>query len=296
LLVEDNVLFKVRALDFPHAQENIHSLGSQPISLQSLIMMQTQLGGFEKKLLEIVIARIFLEVCEGPWLMQNWGKESFQFFSELSDRETIDLNKPYITADFQYEPNEDDSDLFDISHSHPSILALGILLLEIEMGLPIETLWNPEDLINGRPNVNTNHTTAKTLLKSKKWQQRICKPSRNAIQACLECKFLRADSKSIDEEWAQKLYNNVIVPLESELFSCFPDQISEISCGSLLRIPENILATRGSVADTLLIHKPEVPIAKLEPSTIQLKGSIGSVSVGSASIYSENFFSLTTSL
>jgi hypothetical protein len=245
LLVENDVLYRVRPIDFRHAQSNDHYFESVPISLETLLL-KSELGGFEKKLLEIIITRIFLEVCEGPWLRQKWGKESFHFFPEACNKK-IDLNKPYITADLEYDSDEGNPDSFDMSHSHPSILALGILLLEIEMGLPIESQWQKEDLIGGKlPNVNTNHTTAKTLLNSKKWKRRICQPSRNAIQACLECGFLRPDSTFLDEEWTQNIYKSVVEPLQRELFACFPDELSEILGGSFLNLHEDFLPARVS--------------------------------------------------
>jgi hypothetical protein len=270
-------LYRVRPIDFRHAQTNDHYFESAPISLETLLL-KTELSGFEKKLLEIIITRTFLEVCEGPWLRQKWGKESFHFFPEACNKK-IDLNKPYITADFEYDSDEGDPDSFDMSHSHPSILALGILLLEIEMGLPIESQWQKEHLIGGEvPNVNTNHTTAKTLLNSKKWKHRICQPSRNAIQACLECGFLRPDSTFLDEEWTQNIYKSVVEPLQHELFACFPDQISEILGGSFLSIQEDSVAARART-DNSEIRTTNSASNHSDFSTSQPKVVCASVSV-----------------
>ncbi|KAL8750455.1 MAG: hypothetical protein Q9184_006418 [Pyrenodesmia sp. 2 TL-2023] len=102
-------------------------------------------------------------VKAGLWLGTRWGKRQISFFYAAAD--TIDNQRPYIATSF--DGNDQAVADFSLFHHNGSMLALGILLIEIHTGKPIETYRTPKDLSNGTEvNANTDWTVADRVVKS----------------------------------------------------------------------------------------------------------------------------------
>jgi hypothetical protein len=173
----------------------------------------------EKRILAVVIAHAVLNFCESPWLDGDWDKRHISFYGHPTGNGGLDFTRPYLSTDFQ-DPTQASNDqaVFLTLHRSPAILALGILLLEIELCEPIESHWAEEDLDNGQPNFNTNLTAAERLLE--KSVDEIYESYRTAIEACLNCDFgLLEDETSLENEsFRQQVYENIVAPLEEELW------------------------------------------------------------------------------
>lgn len=73
--------------------------------------------------------------------------------------DTIDYQRPFVTA--RFEGSDEEKPEFSLFHRNVSILALGILLIEIHAGKPIEMYRVSEDLINdSEVKANTDWTVA----------------------------------------------------------------------------------------------------------------------------------------
>jgi hypothetical protein len=173
----------------------------------------------EKRILAVVIAHAVLNFCESPWLDGDWDKRHISFYGHPTGIGGLDFTRPYLSTDFR-DPTQASNDqaVFLTLHRSPAILALGILLLEIELCEPIESHWAEEDLDNGQPNFNTNLTAAERLLE--KSVDEIYESYRMAIEACLNCDFgLLEDEASLENEsFRQQVYENIVAPLEEELW------------------------------------------------------------------------------
>ena len=90
-----------------------------------------------------------------------------------------------------------------------------MLLLEIYNNKPIESQWVEDDMCAGKPNENTNLTTAIRLLQESKGD--LYEGYRAAIQACLDCDSRKLDAENLRAE----IYNKVVLPLEQELWHGF---------------------------------------------------------------------------
>ncbi|KAL3446680.1 hypothetical protein BJX65DRAFT_308849 [Aspergillus insuetus] len=104
-------------------------------------------------------------------------------------------------------------------HQFPKILALAILLIEIERGSPIAKYWIPEFFgEDEQPNTNTYYCTAAHLLEScdqqRKWdEQETFSEHKSIIRACLDRDiFDMAESDIFSQRVA--LYTYVVRPLE----------------------------------------------------------------------------------
>ncbi|KAL8732800.1 MAG: hypothetical protein Q9181_003827 [Wetmoreana brouardii] len=92
-----------------------------------------------------------------------WDKRHITFFYANSD--TIDYQRPYVTTSF--DGNDRAVPDFSLFHRNASILALGILLVEIHTGKLIEMYRTPEGLSNGTEvNADTDWTVADRIVES----------------------------------------------------------------------------------------------------------------------------------
>ncbi|KAF9629415.1 hypothetical protein BFW01_g10618 [Lasiodiplodia theobromae] len=148
------------------------------------------------------------------WLNKEWDKTQISFFSSTPDQLNL---KPYLTAQFQaLEEEHEDSEMQ--LHPSPAILALGILLLELQIWGTIESRRISEDLTDdGSVNVNTNLLTAERVFKET--DDKIFENYRRAVRACLDCNFLDEDEVNFNDEGFRSLvYANIVAPLERELY------------------------------------------------------------------------------
>ncbi|MCJ1307423.1 hypothetical protein MMC25_001069 [Agyrium rufum] len=187
---------------------------------------QSRLKLKESRALAVVLAHAILHYCEGPWVSQTWNKEHVNFFATVDGP---DLMRPYLATQFEAPTSRSEEASDSIySHPNPALLALGILLLELYLSKPIESLWEFDDTEDGMEGVNTNWITAEKQLE--KMGDDLYEGYRNAIQACLNINYAdREDSLSLDDEGFRNLvYERVVVPLEDELdngFHITPEQL-----------------------------------------------------------------------
>ncbi len=223
MLVDDQKLWHVRS-----QSRQLSFLDSVPsVSFKQLLQTSTKLPLREKRILAVVLANSLLQLCESPWFSREWSKEDISFFHKSTNR--VDLKRPYLSTHFQDPQQKDDPEAMLRIHPNQSILALGILLLEIQLGKPIESQRSPEDLINGQEvNVNTDLTTALRLLEDS--IDDIYEGYRTAIQACLNCNFVTADQVPDldDADFRQAVHDNIVVPLEQELYHGFKSTVKDL--------------------------------------------------------------------
>ena len=170
----------------------------------------------DQRLLAVTLAHAVLTYCESPWLKEGWAKDHITFLS----RETSgpELHRPFLLTTF-HSPGVTELDtglkLLKVFHPSPTLLSLGIMLLEIHLNAPIEERWSADDLTDGVQNANTNFTTALRLLHDLEGD--IYDGYRTAIEACL--KFKQEDLSK--ERLQQEIYDRIVAPLEQELLHGF---------------------------------------------------------------------------
>ena len=162
---------------------------------------------------------------EGPWLHADLNKDEIFFFRKNNGQHP-DVSRPFLAMDFtklETEPDEED-DLFSI-HSNPTLLSLGVLLLEITNGTLIENHWDTEDLTDGSTqNDSTNLTAALRLLR--KSDGKVVIGLQKAVKACLEWDSMNDGRDDID--FPKRVYELIVEPLEDVLWHGFnirPEQL-----------------------------------------------------------------------
>ncbi|KAL1638135.1 hypothetical protein SLS58_008972 [Diplodia intermedia] len=184
------------------------------MTLDHLLRHQSQKKLKERRVLAVILAHSLLHLSDSNWLRDEWDKTHISFFSSQPDQ--INL-KPYLATNFQALTERNDQSRMQI-HPSPTILALGILLLELQIWATIESRRIPEDLAeDGSVNINTNLSTAVRVLDDA--ADEIFENYRRAVHACLECDFLNANEVDFNDEGFRSLvYENIVAPLEKELY------------------------------------------------------------------------------
>ncbi|KAE9368050.1 hypothetical protein N431DRAFT_75410 [Stipitochalara longipes BDJ] len=191
------------------------------VSLKTLIESATTFSLKQRRVLAVILSYSLLYVGESQWLRREWTKEDVCFIQ--TDNNMVDIGRPYLSAEFPgpgINPGIDD-ETQDCPHPAPSILGLGILLIELEFGKMIESLWKKEDLRNGKKNLNSNITAAMRFLENQRPWDDVYTNFRRAVSACIKGNFLESAEIVDDESFQQAVYTNIVVHLEEELFRGF---------------------------------------------------------------------------
>lgn len=183
-------------------------------TLDHLLRHESQRKLKERRILAVIFAHSLLYLCDSNWLNREWDKTQISFFSSAPDQLNL---KPYLMAQFQALEEEHDGSEMQL-HPSPAILALGILLLELQIWGTIESRRISEDLTeDGSVNVNTNLLTAERVFQEADGE--IFENYRKAVRACLDCDFLDEDEVNFNDEGFRSLvYANIVAPLERELY------------------------------------------------------------------------------
>lgn len=150
-------------------------------------------------------------------MLRPWTKEDVHFLPEDLGNDEIwsrFAHRPHLSTCFDDSPGNNKS-TFGRQHQHPKILALGIMLLEVELGLDLQVKWNSDDLrADGSPTCNTDYTTALGLLREKTlWADKETFPAlKKAITLCVE--GTEFENCTTPNEERDVLYQSVVRPLE----------------------------------------------------------------------------------
>ncbi|KAF7874883.1 hypothetical protein EAF04_002057 [Stromatinia cepivora] len=195
---------------------------SQAESLQAVLEKSIKLPLVTKRRLAVIFAHSLLQLHESYWKNKEWNINHIFFFYEISG--TLDFQRPYLSTIFDPALNGKQPHL-DLNrfHRNPSILALGILLIELQTGRLIETFRT--DVEKQDVNANTDWLVANRVVKI---QLEDCSLGyRDAIQSCLDTPWVPAGQRVNLEDVATRagVYQDVIKPLEDELTYLFREKI-----------------------------------------------------------------------
>jgi hypothetical protein len=200
------------------AQPNLYRLRSTPrqnpiaetstaVSLDDVLRVKTRLTLEDKRRLALILAYSLIQYHTNSWLCDHWGKSRIFFFHAPTQRP--DLQSPYVSTTFESRAVNVPS--LDQFHKEPSILALGILLIEIELGTRIEELRTPTQSTT----TNSDWYVASEISKT---MDQCSVPYQKVVMSCLEVPWITAgDIGSLDNrEVLEGYFRNVIDPLEKE--------------------------------------------------------------------------------
>ncbi|KAE8168390.1 hypothetical protein BDV40DRAFT_294931 [Aspergillus tamarii] len=231
--VEDGQLWKFRSSD------NRLPTGAMPISLEKVIEAHpTSLGDKIKRVLAVLLGYCILHLHGTPWLQPSYLNSSNILF--LATPTSVPL-RPFIHTEVEgnslsseYSDELDEShdgvDPDDLPlHSHPSLVMLAILLMEVHMAMPILSLAGSPD-IKWAPlqSVDENSRYRIATEAFKKCASDFSDNYRGAVAKCLDPDIgFDSDDNELDEVDLKRLiYEEIVQRLEDELDQGFSETIS----------------------------------------------------------------------
>ncbi|KAK0654138.1 hypothetical protein DIS24_g5497 [Lasiodiplodia hormozganensis] len=188
-----------------------------PITLSELLDGSTKLDPREKRTLALIFAESLLLYHDSAWMSANgggWAKDDICFFFQTEDEP--DVAHPFLSARFDNASITRKDPFRNASlHRNPSILALGILLIEIFNEKPIEKWRTPRE----RKDPAVAAATTAWMVADRVVKKMDQSPSRDAIEACLDLDWIPAGRGAglDDQETRMGLLENVIAPLKQEM-------------------------------------------------------------------------------
>ncbi|KAL9632428.1 MAG: hypothetical protein Q9204_003802 [Flavoplaca sp. TL-2023a] len=156
--------------------------------------------------LAVILASTALQLHTTPWLDSSWNGKIINFHQGA-------LNHPYISKVFtKATPTQPVEKTTLGPVRNQTLFALGILLLELSTGKPLDSFKDPQ---NSGP--FEEFVTASQVLQAISEEESL--NYYEAAQACIFCNF-RGSAKDLNlanDAFRQAFYEDVVVPLEEDL-------------------------------------------------------------------------------
>ena len=161
----------------------------------------------ERMNLAVILASSYLQLQATPWLKDTWSKEDIVFDSDMKTTtiRPCNLEQPYISHEFRAIGPQNNSvpQMANFKTSplpgNPSLLSLGILLLELYTGQTFEQYSTQASLENG-PILNNYIQQLRNLDLVSKWlvteQEDLSAGYQSAVLHCIRS-FFDPDRKSV---------------------------------------------------------------------------------------------------
>lgn len=166
------------------------SLTSPSVSLASLISASSLRGQMQRRLvLSYLLAKAVWQFYDADWMNEDWTRDTINFMRQMSANEASLSHKPFILSELQ--PVTSRPALEKRTHLLPRVLALGVVLLEIEIGrtvIPVERGDNSKK--DDHCWANKVHSIAAEFISTEEWRIRRSnqtpEPLADAIEICLK--------------------------------------------------------------------------------------------------------------
>ena len=192
----------------------------EALTLQDILTRRHgNLSPQEQYNLSITLTSSMLQLSHTPWLQETWSKADIIFHRAKDDRTMsgipVDLKRPYLNREHKRTATHARPNSHEPRDS-PKVVALGIMLLEICYGLPIEELLLPEDLgPDDRPTDISYILAARRWLMEKEGKGEFSFAFIKAIKYCLQC-FMNPSASLSNPTFLKTIEELVLAPLEWE--------------------------------------------------------------------------------
>lgn len=208
--------FRQQDINFRSLKELLAASGGRNPSVLSSIHEKDRL------VLSFVLTTSLLHFVNGPWLQSSFSSENICFLVSHPGS-APDITKPYLTANCGSTASVTKSRNLNPPHRFPDILSLGILLLEIARGYPIE--FNEAE--------DRCYTALVCLDKWKKASTKVSDGFYQAIRACIEPKEFRGnqfENAAQDGDYAirEYIFRRVLFPLGEKLSNGYQVSLSTL--------------------------------------------------------------------
>ncbi|KAL8956567.1 MAG: hypothetical protein Q9193_005945 [Seirophora villosa] len=213
------------------------------LSLADIFQRQQELHGGSfvlpykgKRILAVTLATALLPFLETPWVQPSFNHSNIHFIQPIQHGELPDITKPFLTVEqapiisarkTSTGENQSESQKHMV-HPNASVLALGILLCELQYCRPIGSWQTDAETVR---NINADYYTALDILEDLEVNVGI--DYYLAAKACLKWEYFpTGELTNFESTSVQRLfYQNVIKRLESEVFKTWqlrPEDLNDL--------------------------------------------------------------------
>ncbi|KAH8692088.1 hypothetical protein BGW36DRAFT_304447 [Talaromyces proteolyticus] len=176
-----------------------------------------------KRVLGVILARSMLHLLDGPWIRRSLNIDDISLYCKLqNDQPYPFFDKVFLSTSFKTADNNQQVEARNSYsvHPFPTILALGIVLAEIELGEELDAIYNQPAFtkLKKRP-----FDLAKSLLRECELRFHLESGLLRAVKYCIDrTSFLRFTNTSnetlfADQEFVNAYYMSAVRPLEEDL-------------------------------------------------------------------------------
>ena len=163
----------------------------------------------------VLLSSTVLQLYSTPWLNDNWTRSDIYLLSGCHEKtiaKNFYVSKNFCTSQVQL-PAESDPELALLRNA--SVFNLGLALLELTFGHPIEYYECEKDLRDGKRTVMTNRLIAERLIGQIEDYEG--KRYSDVVYRCIYCDFGSRVTSFESDEFRQNFYKAAVVPLEGIL-------------------------------------------------------------------------------
>ncbi|KAF2821597.1 hypothetical protein CC86DRAFT_458775 [Ophiobolus disseminans] len=211
ILDDMDVKHHVHAATLPKTSE----LLQQRTTLQEIIDHQsgTKFNIKQKCSIALVLANAVLQLYDTPWLTGDWSTKDISLFAQSQEPSVAD--QPYISKRFTSlnasTPHRSNHRII----KNATVFALGVALLEVSHGQPLRTFALSDDLDDqGNHTLWTDYLIADRLVED--IHKRELPNYANAARRCIHCNFEGTVYSLDDDDFRERFYQGVIVPLQKD--------------------------------------------------------------------------------
>lgn len=200
----------------PRRYSRTFQLDTPSIPLREIVRLRRE-DFTEKKrfVLSYLLSRAVWQYYESDWMIRGWTKDAVHFMYETRDDESgLFVDEPFLHNDPLTSADNDDADMTKQIHKFPKILALGIMLIEINLGIRIEDERTDKSYVDGRLTANADAIIAEDISNNKKRLREYSDHLTSAIKFCTNPRKVikKLSSKSVPDQ-REHLYKHVVTPL-----------------------------------------------------------------------------------
>ncbi|KAJ8122450.1 hypothetical protein ONZ43_g1360 [Nemania bipapillata] len=147
------------------------------------ILSATDFNAEKRLRLSYLLAEAMWHFYGSDWMLREWTKHTVHFMYQL-DQSGVLVNQLFLRANFEdFYPSPEQKYR---SHKFPKILALGVMLIEIELGKSIEDFRPDHSLtVEGKPTVNADTLAAMAALDNEELWKNSVPSLHKIIEKCV---------------------------------------------------------------------------------------------------------------
>ncbi|KAJ5116703.1 hypothetical protein N7456_001051 [Penicillium angulare] len=177
-----------------------------------------------KRVIGVTLARCMLHLLEGPWLKDSTSIDDVFVYCRTKNGELYPMfEKTFIATHFKHNRNQPTPESSNVNyriHPFPTIMALGIILIEIELGEDILEIKNDPSFTTKK---HKPFYVAKHLLEEFRKRFNMDSGLLQAVKFCTDrlsmSQFRSLDCKTLlsNQDFIDVYYNKIVRPLEEDL-------------------------------------------------------------------------------